>query len=330
MSLQAHNLIERPFVPAKLIASPHAQTIFAYLFRRPKVSRAIRRERWTTPDQDFVDVDWLDASRGQPTVLVLHGLEGSSRAGYVSALLQGAQRRGFGACALNFRSCSGEPNLLPQSYHSGATQDVRWLLERIRARAPGPIFAVGFSLGGNVLLRYLAEEGEKSVVSAAVAISVPYSLQACVRVLDSNQWPTAIYRHVFLRSLKSKAKAKARRFPHAFSLKKLAQIRTVEAFDDVITASVHGFAGAADYYAKCSSGSALEQIRRPTLLISAADDPMVPASSLPRIAKGHAYLQQEITERGGHVGFVGGSLWRPEYWAEERALAFLQTQVPRR
>lgn len=310
------------FRPAVGLEHPHAQTLYAHLARSSRRPR-LTRERFETPDGDFVDVDVRrPALKGAPWVLVLHGLEGSSRAGYVAAILRGAAERGWGAAALNFRGCSGEENRLPRFYHSGDTGDATYVLGRLRDRISGPIFAVGFSLGGNVLLRLLAETGASAPVDAAVAISVPYDLGECARALDSSRGLGSVYRLRFLQALKVKALRKWRRHRSAFDAMKILLARGIHGYDDVVTSVLHGYANAAEYYDRCSSAPVVGQIRRPTLLISAADDPLVP-TPVPKAAYQNRALSVVVTSHGGHVGFVAGSALRPRYWAEEQAMRYL-------
>lgn len=292
---------------------------------RPGHRLGIQRQRLETEDGDFVDIDILAASPKSPRVLVLHGLEGSSEAGYIAEVFRLAEHRGWGAIGLNFRSCSGELNRLAPSYHSGSTADALFVARALRQQ-PGPLVAIGFSLGGNILLRLLGETGGRAPFDAAAAISAPYDLQACARALDgAGGWPW-IYRRGFLRSLRKKALEKSRRFPELFDRKRLRGLSRIEAFDDLVTAPLNGFASAADYYARCSSGPILDRIVRPTLLINAKDDPLSPAP-VPPEASGNPNLSILLTEKGGHVGFVGGSLLRPKYWAEQQAMEFLSQHV---
>ena len=315
-------LASEPFRPARGLKSPHAQTIYAALFRPRRVPPVVR-ERWETSDGDFVDIDLLTGERGTPCVLVLHGLEASARASYVAEILRGCKQRGWSAAALNFRSCSGELNRLPRFYHSGETEDVLLAIQRVRQQVSGPLFAVGFSLGGNVLLVLLANLGERAPLDAAVAISVPYDLQACARTLDSGRGVYAAYRFWFLRSLRHKALAKLSLHPGFVDAVRIRRARGIEQFDDAVTAPLHGFANAAEYYARCSSGPLLGQIRRPPLLVTAADDPLARVP-VPECAGANPALTVLITEQGGHVGFVAGSPWKPRYWAEQQALSFLE------
>lgn len=310
-----------PFAPARGLASPHAQTIYASLVR-PTHAPPLKRERWELPDGDFVDLDSFDGSPGAPHVVTLHGLEGSSRAGYVTAILRGAAERGWGATAINFRSCSGEPNRLARSYHSGDIDDALSVVTHLRTRLTGPLYAVGFSLGANVLLRLMEETGDVSPVDAAAAVSAPYDLGACADTLDGPGPFQRLYRERFLRTLKHKAREKLRRFPGAFNGPAMERARTIRGFDDAVTAPLHGFRDATHYYAESSSGPRLHAIRRPTLLLSAKDDPMIPDSTHPRDVSANPYLHLVVTERGGHVGFVAGSTFSPSFWGEAQVLAF--------
>jgi uncharacterized protein len=310
-----------PFVPARGITSAHAQTVFAFVRRRGRTPSAAR-ERWDTEDGDFVDVDITHAPHAKGTVLILHGLEGSSKAGYVAATIRWATRFGLRAVALNFRSCSGHTNRQARSYHSGDTADALLVARLIAERFAGPLYAVGFSLGGNVLLKLLAETGDASPISAAATVSVPYDLARCAQALDEGGGWVAVYRTVFLRSLKQKALHKARAHPGAIDADAVNRVRTIAGFDEVVTARLNGFASAADYYARSSSGPLLGAIRVPTLLVSAADDPLVP-TAVPHGATDNPWVHPVATAAGGHVGFVAGSVLAPRFWAEEQALAFL-------
>jgi predicted alpha/beta-fold hydrolase len=304
------------------LRSPHLQTIVASLFR-PRHAPSVRRERWDTHDGDFVDVDVLDAAPGRPRLLVLHGLEGSSQAGYVAAVLREAHRHDMGAYALNFRSCSGEPNRLARSYHSGETTDALFAVRKIQERDLAPIFGIGFSLGSNVLLKLMGEAGDAVPLSGAVGISVPFDLAECARALDGPGAWAFLYRNVFLRSLVTKALRMANQFPGLIDVERLRKATTLTEFDDVVTAPLHGFSGAQDYYARSSCGSRLRDIRRPTLILHADDDPFIPLSSVPRdVISANPSLQAIITSGGGHVGFVEGRQGRPDYWAEKVAVKF--------
>ena len=329
MSQQSNLFSPSAFRPAPWLPGGHAQTIFAPLMRawpRPLTDR----ERWELPDGDFVDVDRLrgDSSSRAPALLVLHGLEGSARSSYIRGMLAQARRRGLRGYALNFRSCSDEPNRLLRSYHSGETGDLDEAVRRLLPELGGaPLGIAGFSLGGNVLVKWLGEQGDRlpAQVRAAVAVSVPFDLALCAANLDGEGAMRKIYRTRFLRTLKRKALSKARVFAGKLDQARVRRAATLGEFDEAVTAPVHGFAGAADYWARCSSGPFLPRVRVPLLLLSAIDDPIVPASCLPRNATAeNPAVTLEVSAHGGHVGFVAGPPWRPRFWAEERAASFLE------
>jgi predicted alpha/beta-fold hydrolase len=304
----------------------HAQPIWGPLARRGRMP--YRRERVATSDGDFVDLDWLVAPAvpGAPLLLLLHGLEGDNRSHYVRGMLQLARDAGWRALVLNFRSCSGEPNRLPRFYHSGDTEDFDHVVRLLLEREPSlRLAAVGVSLGGNVLLKWLGERGDDApaALRAAVAISTPYDIEACARVLDQGfaKWT---YTASFMRSFKRKVREKARAFPGFVDVAAVMRAATFAAYDRVVTAPLHGFADELDYWRRSSCKAYLALVRRPVLLISAADDPFVPPSALPDPATLPPNVVAEFTPRGGHVGFVEGPPWRPRAWAERRAIGFVR------
>jgi predicted alpha/beta-fold hydrolase len=300
--------------------------VWGPLVRRGALS--LRRERVPTPDGDFVDLDWLDGPREAPLLLVLHGLEGSARSHYVRGLLGEARGRGWRGVALNFRSCSGELNLAPRFYHSGDTEDLDFVVRRLSEREPAlSIGAVGVSLGGNVLLKWLGEQGSAAPrqVVGAVGISVPFDLAACARVLDRGL-SRAIYTANFLRTMRRKVVEKARRLGDFVDVAAARRSRTFAEYDQAVTAPLNGFADALDYWTRASSGHYVARIRRPTLLIGALDDPFIPAACLPDPSRLPANVQAEFVPRGGHVGFIDGPWpWRARAWAEARAVTFLSS-----
>jgi uncharacterized protein len=304
----------------------HAQTIWATVMRLP-FRLPLHHERWELPDGDFLDVELLHAPTPEsPVVVVCHGLEGSSRAGYVRGLLRELRDSGLGAVAINFRGCSDEINRLPRFYHSGDTADLGFVVERLRADRPGRAIGVcGFSLGGNVVAKYLGERGDAvpAEVRAGAVISVPFDLAASARTLDGPGLMARLYRDRFLRRLRGKVKQKARRHP-TVPLAAARAARTFRDFDHEVTAPLHGFAGAEDYWTKSSSGQFLTAVKRPLLILAAEDDPMVPPEALPRAAAvANPMLTLEVSEEGGHVAFVHGPPWAPRRHAEKRAAEFL-------
>lgn len=284
------------------------------------------RVRWTTPDHDFLDIDFLDGPPGSPTLLVLHGLGGSYESKYVTGLLARARARGWRGAVLNFRSCSGTVNRAPRLYHSGETSDLDWVVGRLVDREPGaPLVITGVSLGGNVLLKWLGESGGRAPgeVRAAVAISTPFDLRAGAEALSRGFG--RMYTRYFLRALKPIALAKARQYPDLLDPDAIRRARDWREYDDAVTAPLHGFGDAEEYWAVCSSQGYLSHIRRPTLLINALDDPFLPADRLPHESVASCeWLEADFTRTGGHAGFVAGPLpGRAFYWAEVRAITFL-------
>jgi predicted alpha/beta-fold hydrolase len=311
------------FWPAWWCRNGHLQTIWGPLFRRSRLR--LRRERITTDDGDFVDLDWADGPPGAPVLLALHGLEGSARSHYVGGLFHQVRARGWRGAALHFRSCSGEPNRLPRFYHSGDTADFDAVLRRLVEREPGVrLGVVGVSLGGNVLVKWLGERGPAAPgqLLAAVGISVPFDLAASARTLDRGLH-RLIYARNFLRTMRQKVAEKARRHPGFVDTARVRRARTFAEYDRLVTAPLHGFADEVDYWVRASSGPYLPRVARPLLLLSARDDPLVPATALPEPAALPACVRAEFLPRGGHAGFVDGPPWRPASWAERRAVAFL-------
>jgi predicted alpha/beta-fold hydrolase len=315
------------FHPAPLLGDPDVQTVFATLWR-PRPGPPVVRERWELPDGDFLDVDRA-AGRGPdaPVAVLCHGLEGDSRTPYIRGLARALVARGLAVAALNFRGCSGEPNRLLRSYHSGETGDLAHAVERLSAERPGrPVVVAGFSLGGNVVTKWMGELGAAApaALRGGVAVSVPFDLAASGGRLDGPGTMTWVYRERFLKRLRRKALEKARRFPGRLDAGAVERLATFRAFDDLVTAPTHGFASGADYYARCSSGPFVARIRLPFLLLQSADDPMVPPETIPAEAARRApSVRLVVTARGGHTAFVDGSPLRPGFWAERAAADFL-------
>lgn len=313
------------FRPAWWARSRHLQTVWSRLLRR-RVDVPTTRARWTTPDGDFVDIDFADGPIASPQLLAIHGLEGSSQRKYVRGLLALAAGRGWRGVALNFRGCSGTPNRTARLYHSGDSDELDWVVAELVKRDPGaPILPVGVSLGGNVLLKWLGEKEERvpEEVRAAVAISTPFDLAVAAHKMSRGGG--RIYTRFFFRTLKPKARQKAREYPDRLDARAIRKARNWRQYDDAVTAPLHGFRDAEDYWARSSSKSFLGRIRRPVLLINALDDPFIPASSLPAdVVATSQWLEASFTTNGGHAGFVAGAFpWRPFYWAEHQAVEFL-------
>jgi len=313
------------YEPARWLAGPNLMTIFGPLFR-PGPRAPLRRERWELPDGDFVDVDRLSGPGDAPLLLALHGLEGSSSSHYLRGLLAQARARGWRALALNFRGCSGDMNRLVRSYHSGETGDLNEMVRRARAESDRIVLA-GCSLGGNVLVKWLGEQGPSvpREIRAAAALSVPFDLALSARTLDGPGFWRWVYRTRFLSTLKQKSLQKLKKFPGAADEGRVRRSRTLYEFDDALTARVHGFAGAEDYYTQSSSGPFVERVRIPLLLLSAADDPFIPADCIPKVTNPAVTL--EVSPQGGHLGFVEGPPWAPRFYAERRAAEFLDDHL---
>lgn len=327
-SLPRHALPEA-FRPVPGLVNPHLQTLVGRALRSAE-GVPLRRERWRTEDDDFVDVDFTpDPDPGRPLVLVLHGLEGNARRSYCVEAYRALGRHGLPAVGLNFRACSGEPNLRARTYHSGDTEDVAGVIEELHRRFPGRRLGVlGFSLGGNVALKYLGERGSGSGVSAAAVISVPYDLSAGATHLEKTLLGRHLYTPYFLRSLKRKVRDKEHLVGDLVGLEELWQVPTIRLFDELLTAPLHGFVDAEDYYRRSSSAGYLGEVRVPTLLLHSEDDPFLPPSAIPRGAmRSNPWLHPVLTPRGGHVGFVAGSLRAPRFWAEGSAARFLAASL---
>lgn len=323
-----------PFTPARWLPGAHAQTLWGKLARRsPQV--ATRAEQWDTPDGDQLELQRLGAPSARddtPRLLLLHGLEGTIRSHYLRGMLAVARARGWPADVIIFRSCNGAIPRARRLYHSGETTDLDFVVRRLIGQEPDrPLLLAGFSLGGNVLLKWLGEQGAAapSQLRAAAAVSVPFDLGRGAREIEHGF--SRLYTRHFLRSLRAKARATFARYPARFDLDRVAAARTLWAFDDSVTAPLHGFRDAADYYARSSSIGFLTDIRVPTLLINALDDPFLPREVLDDVAllaRRNDYLSLDFPDHGGHVGFVGGRWpWRPAYYIEQRVPDFLASHV---
>lgn len=319
--------MSRPYQPARWLTNPHLHTVWGRVFRRPPLL-PYRRVRWETPDDDFVDLFRLDGARfHDPILLLLHGLEGSSRSHYIGGTLEHAARRGWHASVLFFRTCSGEMNRRERSYHSGETTDLDFVVRRLALECPErSIVLAGMSLGGNVLLKWLGEQGSSvpRQVRAATAVSVPFDLARSCRHID--EAASRFYSRRFLKSLRRKALDKITRYPALADSGAVIRARTLWQFDDAFTSVVHGFDNAADYYARSSSMGFLNSIRVPTLLLSAIDDPFHPPDVLEQVsivAKTNRWLSTEFVDIGGHVGFVEGATpWQTSSYCERRPVEF--------
>lgn len=266
-----------------------------------------RRERWDTPDGDFIDVDFLDGPRGAPWLVLFHGLEGSSRSHYALAFAEAARARGWSFAVPHFRGCSGELNRGPRAYHSGDHEEIGWILRRLRAGAGAPLRAAGVSLGGNALLRWAEEAGQDAAATAlsVAAISSPVDLAAAGHAI-ARVFNRIAYTRMFLASMKPKALAKWQQHPGLFDRERLRAARTLYEFDEVFTAPLHGFRGTEDYWSRASAKPHLHRIRVPALVLNARNDPFVPAASLPRAGEVGPCVTLWQPAHGGHAGFPAG------------------------
>ena len=315
----------RAFRPPWWLRNPHAQTL-AGLFLRPAGWHPLERRRLDTPDGDVLDLDLTpDPGPDAPIALVLHGLEGHIRRPYASSVLSRLFDRGVRGVGLNFRSCGGELNRTARFYHAGDTGDLAFVVEHLRHRHPGrAIGAIGFSMGGNVLLKYLGERGADSPVAAAATICVPFDLGAsCDRV--GRGFMGGFYTSYFLRSLQRKVRAKQALLSGIIDTGPALHARTLREFDEAITAPLHGFADAADYYARSDARTFVPRIRVPVLLIQSRDDPISSPDAIPdEQVAANPHLVAAFAPGGGHVGFVEGEVpWRASIHADGEAVRFL-------
>ena len=315
------------FKPAWFLANSHLQTIWPYVFR-PRRYPPYKMERLELPDGDFVDLLWTPSEGSQPIVILLHGLEGSYHSHYMSGLLGSLHQAGFRCVLMHFRGCSGEPNRLDRSYHSGETGDLAYLVKTLKNREPHtPLFAAGVSIGGNVLLKWLGETGSANPLTAAAAVSVPFQLNLAVETME--QGFGRIYQHYLLHSLRRNTSRKFTNRHAPFDLARLSRIKTIREFDELVTAPLHGFRNAAHYYEVCSSRRYLNTIERPTLIIHAKDDPFMTPKVIPEPHELSTSTILELSPRGGHVGFIANQrAFKLSYTLDQRIKNFFLQHCP--
>ena len=325
-------IIDSDFTPARWLTNRHTQTMYPSFPWSWRSTPTLRRQELELPDGDTTAVDWMvagdDLPGTAPLLIILHGLEGSAESSYARMLMEAALDLGWRSCVLHFRDCGDYRNRLPRRYHAGETNDLRYFLETLH-RSPeasenaGPIVAVGYSLGGNVLLKYLGECGDDTPLRAATAVCVPLDLHECAEALDKGF--AKIYQRYLLKRMKQSVKGKFDRHTAAFDWDKAMSARTFAEFDDWVTAPLHGFDGMQDYYDRCSSVHFLIDIERPTLIINAMDDPFMTRDVIPKEDRLSDQVTLEVAQAGGHVGFVsGGTPWKPAFYLPDRILSFLQ------
>jgi len=332
-----------PYRAPAWLPGGHLQTIYANLFIRvPPV--VYRRERLELPDGDFLDFDWVDGQPGTlkdsdplrtkvrvesyvPVVVLIHGLEGSADSHYARGLMAHVGAQGWHGVVAHFRGCSGEDNRLPRAYFAGDSEDIERMLRHVKTRHPDvPLYAVGVSLGGNALLKWLGESGEsaKALVERAAAVSAPLDLTAAGHTLDRG-FNRRVYTARFLFTLKAKALRKASRFPGVLDAKAIAAATTFREFDTLVTALLHGFRDAEDYWLRVSSKPLLKSIAVPTLVINAKNDPFLPASALPTAADVSLAVTLEQPDTGGHVAFPSGPFPGRLDWLSQRLMQHFDT-----
>jgi predicted alpha/beta-fold hydrolase len=305
------------------------QTIWPALFSSPATPAptAYRRERWDTPDGDFIDLDFVDAPDAAAPLLVLfHGLEGSSASHYALAFAQRAAALGWNYVVPHFRGCSGELNLAPRAYHSGDFEEIGWVLRRLRQRCTAPLRAVGISLGGNALLRWAEEAGDAAAAtaSAVAAVCSPIDLAAGGHAIGRG-FNRQVYTRMFLRTMKSKALRKWLQHPGLFDRDRLGAARTLYEFDNLFTAPLHGFRDTEDYWLRASAKPHLQRIRIPALVLNARNDPFIPAHSLPGLHEVGRFVTLWQPAHGGHVGFPHGRFPGHVHSLPEAVTGWLQT-----
>ncbi|MDB5811640.1 MAG: hydrolase [Betaproteobacteria bacterium] len=319
-----------PYRAPRWLPGGHLQTLYAALLA-PRAQVAFQRERWDTPDGDFIDLDWTDPARGRnngnPLVVLFHGLEGGSTSPYATALMATAVARGWVGVVVHFRGCGGELNRLPRAYHSGDSAEINWILRRLKSETGASLHAAGVSLGGNALLKWLGEQemAAKSVIDAAAAISAPVDLMIAGDALGKGF--NRIYTWNFLTTMRHKTLAKLVLFPDLCDRNRVLAARTLRDFDDIVTAPLHGYRDTDDYWTRASAKPLLRRIAVPTLMINARNDPFLPAAALPDAHELSTAVTVEFPATGGHVGFVSGGFPGNLDWLPQRLLKFFQAHA---
>ena len=321
-------IIDSPFRPPWWLKNRQAQTFYPSMPWSWRKRLKLRRETLELPDGDATVVDWPTKAdslpKSAPLLVVLHGLEGSAESSYARMILHAANRQGWRSCVLHSRDCGDYRNRLPRRYHAGETNDFRYFLGELRAAGfDGPIVGAGYSLGGNILLKYLGESGDDTPLAAAVAVCAPLDRHICAVAL--NRGFSKVYQHYLIKRMKESVRRKFNRHTAAFDWRRAMNAKTFAEFDDAVTAPLHGFENMQDYYDRCSSGGFLKAIERPTLVINALDDPFMTPAVLPGADQLSEQVTLEVAKSGGHVGFVeGGTPWRPRFYLPPRILEFLE------
>ncbi len=335
--IHKNQIINSRFRAPAWLKNRHAQTVYPSLPWAWPSRPALRRETLELPDGDVTAVDWLaDADSlpdASPLLVILHGLEGSAESSYARMLMDVSFARGWRSCVLHFRDCGDYRNRLPRRYHAGETNDLRHFLNELQGQReasgnPGPLLAAGYSLGANVLLKYLGESKSDTPLDAATSVCAPLNLHICAEALDTGF--SKHYQTYLLKRMKAAVARKFDRHTAAFDWDRAMNARTFAEFDDSVTAPLHGFNGKNDYYDRCSSVNFLQAIERPTLIINSLDDPFMTPDAIPTSDRLSEDITLEISEQGGHVGFVdGGTPWRPTFYLPGRLIEFLEPYAAR-
>ena len=331
MQAQIRPVSQSPFQPAWWLKHAHLQTIFAK-YLSPKQRLSTTAEIFALPDGDELQLNWLDnvaADDNAPLLILLHGLAGDINSHYIQAMLAQCKQLNWPAVLMHFRGCNGAPNKLPRAYHSGDTADAALVISEVKRRYPNrPLVAVGYSLGGNVLLKYCGEQAEQNPLAAAVAVCPPLSLAACAKRINSGA--SKLYQRYLLGRLKRSTLLKLQQFadfPLPLTPQQVQGFSSIEQFDEHYTAPIHGFLNAQDYYQKASGKAFLRHIRIPTLIIHAKDDPFLSDAVIPTADEMPPSVHYELTSGGGHVGFVSGSVFKPTFWLNQRIPEFIRSQL---
>lgn len=321
--LYGEAMSQNQFKPAWWLKNPHLQTIWPAICRND-INIKLERERIELPDGDFIDLDWIGRDNSGPIVLILHGFEGNMESHYAKGMLKSVSDHGWRGAFMYFRGCSGEPNRLPRGYHSGDTRDLAYIVTVLSRLNPNtPIAAIGYSLGGNVLLKWLGETKRQNILKAAVAISVPFDLNKAAKRLQTGF--SRFYQWYLVKYARERLLQKFKVVSGPIDSNQLATVQSMHDFDGTYTVPLNGFSSIDEYYLSASSRHYLHSIHVPTLILHARDDPFMTEDVIPQPGELSSAIRLEVTDAGGHVGFVSGAYpWRPKYWLEDRVPEFLR------
>jgi predicted alpha/beta-fold hydrolase len=330
---QTKQIHQSSFKPSWWATNRHIQTIYPRFFQK-RVKIDVRHERLPLPDGDFVNLAWVgDAKKARGLIVMFHGLEGSIKSHYANDMAANLQQQGYLVVLMHFRGCGGEQNLLPRAYHSGETEDPWYVINWLEQKFPDlPKVAMGFSLGANMLLKLLGEQPQQTILSGAIAISPPFRLEQCA--LSINQGFARLYQAYLLKSMVNNLLTKMQSVNYAGLLKinraEAKALKSFREFDEHVTATLHGFTGANDYYQRSSAVHFMHKIQTPTLVLHAKDDPFMNAQVMPNEDELSHHVRLELSDKGGHVGFMQGTPWRPVIWTHRRVNGFLADMLTKK